>query len=179
MASYFKEKPQQRRTQSTWQRLLPIFGLVFILLFFGSMLWSSSEYSNQAIIGKYFEPTLSENNKNITPDILNNNTIANPKHLESQYLLGEYYYKNNTFTKSIESYDFVLKNKNNTAYEMENVNFETAKWNQTLMLLGNNERNKAIESLNEIIASNYSEKYKSDAKVLKEKLNSFWYGWAN
>ena len=62
---------------------------------------------------------------------------------------------------------------------MENVNFEATKWNQVLMLLGNKEREKAIEELGKIAISDMSEKYKNDAVELKNKLNSFWYGWAN
>lgn len=173
--SFRKEHESKRHRQSAWQKWLPVVGLIIIIGFFGSVMWSTGSYSNAAIINQYFQPTI----KNDSPTIIDNNTITNVKYLEQQYWSAESFYKNKNFSKAIEAYEFVLKNKNNTAYQMDNVNFDVAKWNQLLMFLGNKNREKAIEELGKIALSDMPEKYKNDAAELKNKLNSFWYGWAN
>ena len=176
--SFRKEHESKRHRQSAWQKWLPVVGLIVIIGFFGSVMWSTGSYSNAAIINQYFQPTqIDESNTSIT--VIDNNTVTNVNYLEQQYWAAESFYKNQNFAKAIEAYDFVLKNKNNTAYKMENVNFETAQWNQILMFLGNKKREKAIEKLGKIAISDMSEHYKSKAAELKNKLNSFWYGWAN
>ena len=177
--SFRKDKESKRPRQSTFQKWLPVIGLIIIIGFFGSVMWSSGSYSNSAIMNQYFQPTQINNSKTESPTIINNNTITNIKYLEEQYWSAESFYKKNNFLKAIEAYDFVLKNKNNTAYQMENVNFEAAQWNQILMFLGNKNREKAIEELGKIAISDMSENYKNNAAELKQKLNSFWYGWAN
>lgn len=173
--SFRKEHESKRHRQSTWQKWLPFVGLIVIIAFFGSVMWSTGSYSNTAIINQYFQTT----QINDSPSIIDNNTITNIKYLEQQYSAAESFYKKKNFPKALEAYDFVLKNKNNTAYQMDNVNFDAAKWNQILMLLGNENRDKAIEELGKIAISDMPEKFKSDAVELKQKLNSFWYGWAN
>lgn len=174
--SFRKEHESKRHRQSAWQKWLPVVGLIIIIGFFGSVLWSTGSYSNAAIINQYFHPTqVEESNTNV----IDNNAITNIKYLEQQYWAAESFYKNQNFGKAVDSYDFVLKNKNNTAYNTGNVNFEAAQWNQILMFLGNKNREKAIEELGKIAISDMSEQYKSKATELKNKLNSFWYGWAN
>ncbi len=176
--SFRKEHESKRHRQSTWQKWLPVVGLIVIVGFFGSVMWSTGSYSNAAIINQYFQPTqLDDSNPSTT--IIDNNTITNVKYLEQQYWAAESFYKNQNFPKAIEAYDFVIKNKNNTAYNMENVNFEVAQWNRILMFLGNEEREKALEELGKVAISDMSENYKNKAAELKDKLNSFWYGWAN
>lgn len=176
--SFRKEHESKRHRQSAWQKWLPVVGLIIIFGFFGSVMWSTGSYSNAAIINQYFQPT-QNNNSNTSTTVIDNSTIANIKYLEQQYRAAESFYKNQNFAKAIAAYDFVLKNKNNAAYDLENVNFEVAKWNQILMFLGNGEREKAIAELKKIAISEMSEKYKNNAVELKSKLNSFWYGWAN
>lgn len=177
--SFRLENESKRPRQTTWQKWLPAVGLIIIIGFFGSVMWSSGSYSNAAIINQYFHPTQINNSNADTPTVIDNNTITNIKHLEQQYWAAESFYKNQNFPKAIEAYDFVLKNKNNTAYKMENVNFAAAQWNQILMFLGNKEQEKVIEKLGKLAISDIPEKYKTDAVELKDKLNSFWYGWAN
>lgn len=176
--SFRKENESKRPRQSTWQKWLPVVGLIVIFGFFGSVMWSSESYSNAAIINQYFQATqINDSNTNTT--IIDNNTITNVKYLEQQYWSAESFYKNQNFPEAIKAYDFVLKNKTNTAYKMENVDFEAAQWNQILMFLGNKEREKTIEKLGKLAISDMPENYKNDAAKLKDKLNSFWYGWAN
>jgi len=177
--SFRKENESKRRRQSTWQKWLPFVGLIIIIGFFGSVMWSTGSYSNGAIISQYFQPTQINNSTTESPTVIDNNTITNVKYLEQQYWAAESFYKKKNYPKAIEAYDFVLKNKNNKAYDMKNVNFEAAKWNQILMTLGNKNRENAIEELGKIAISDMPEKYKTDATELKNKLNSFWYGWAN
>ncbi len=177
--SFRKEHESKRHRQSAWQKWLPILGLVIIIGFFGSVLWSSGSYSNRAIINQYFQPTQINKSNGDVSTILDNSTITDPNYLEQLYWSAESYYNKGDFPKAIEAYGFVLKNNKNTAYNMENVNFAAAQWNQVLMFLGNEERDKAIEKLAEITISDLPEQYKNDAVILKHKLNSFWYGWAN
>jgi len=177
--SFRKDQESKRPRQSTFQKWLPVIGLIIIAGFFGSVFWSSGSYSNAAIISQYFQSTKVDNSNPEIPTIIDNNTITNTKYLQQQYQSAEYFYKNKNFPKAIEAYNFVLENKKNTAYQMKNVNFEAAQWNQILMFLGNKEREKAIEELGKIAISDLSKKYKNDAAELKNKLNSFWYGWAN
>lgn len=169
-------KKQERHRQNTFQKWIPIIGLIFILGFFGSLFWSSQGYSNSAIIAEQFEP--SSNTQNDVA-IIDKTPATNKKYLEHQNLLAEHFYKNNNFTKAIETYDLVLKNKTNTAYDLSNINFETIEWNRTLMIMGNGERATTLESIEHLTSSDISEKYKNKAFALKETLNSFWYGWAN
>ncbi|MFK7772768.1 MAG: tol-pal system YbgF family protein [Saprospiraceae bacterium] len=177
--SFRKDTESKRPRQTTFQKWLPVIGLIIIIGFFGSVMWSSGSYSNAAIMNQYFQPTLTNSSNTESPTVIDNNTITNVKYLEQQYWSAESFYKNKNFPKAVEAYDFVLKNKNNTAYNLENVNFDVAKWNQVLMFLGNKNREKAVEELEKISTSNMSEKYKNNATELKQKLNSFWYGWAN
>lgn len=177
--SFRKENELKRPRQTTWQKWLPVVGLIIIIGFFGSVMWSSESYSNATIITQYFQPTQINNSNVEAPTVIDNNTITNVKYLEQQYWSAEFFYKKKDFPKALEAYDFVLKNKNNTTYHLENVNFEAAQWNQILMLLGNKNREKAKEELGKIATSDLPEKYKNDAAELKQKLNSFWYGWAN
>jgi len=169
-------KDQERRRQSTFQRWIPIIGLIFILGFFGSMIWSGNEYSNAAIIAKQFENS-SINNSDLK--VIDQTPETNKKYLEHQYLLGENFYKNNDFAQALATYDLVLKNQKNTAYDLANINFEAVKWNRILMIMGNEDRIKTLEAIEKLVASDISEKYKTKALALKETLNSFWYGWAN
>ncbi len=177
--SFRKDKESKRPRQTTFQKWLPVIGLIIIIGFFGSVMWSTGSYSNAAIINQYFQPTQINNSTTESPTVIDNNTITNVKYLEQQYWSAESFYKEKDFPKAMEAYDFVLKNKKNTAYHIENINFEAAEWNQILMILGNKNREKAIEKLGKIAISDMPEKYKNDAAELKQRLNSFWYGWAN
>jgi len=120
--SFRKETESKRHRQSTWQKWLPVVGLIVIIGFFGSVMWSTGSYSNAAIINKYFQPTMTNNSNSESPTVIDNNTITNTKYLEQQYWSAESFYKNQDFAKAIEAYDFVLKNKNNTAYQMKTLN---------------------------------------------------------
>ena len=169
-------KNKERHRQNTFQKLIPIIGLIFILGFFGSMYWSSTSYSNSAIIAEQFESTSNPNND---VKIIDKTPDTNKKYLEHQYLLAEHFYKNNNITKAQETYDLVLKNQKNTAYDLSNINFDAVHWNRMLIGLGNEERTKTLEDIDILINSDLSQDYKNKASALKEKLNSFWYGWAN
>ena len=63
--------------------------------------------------------------------------------------------------------------------DLHNIDFDAAKWNQLLTIVGKGERTQAIAELDKIIAGEKLESYKSKAESIKTKLNSFWYGWAN
>jgi len=169
-------KNQERHRQSTFQKWIPIIGLIFILGFLGSMYWSGKSYSNSAIISELFEPASNANNE---VKIIDTTPETSKKYLEHQYLLAESFYKNNNITKAKETYDLVLKNKKNTAYDLSNINFDAVHWNKILVGLGNEERSITIENIDNLINSDISQDYKTKALALKEKLNSFWYGWAN
>jgi len=169
-------KKKERNRQNAFQKWIPIIGLIFILGFFGSLMWSSGSYSNAAIIADQFEPP-SINNNDIK--VIDQTPATSKLYLEHQYLLAENLYATNNFSKAKETFDLVLKNEKNAAYELSNINFERVKWNRVLMIMGNGDRVKTLEAIAQLTASDISDKYKNKALALKEKLNSFWYGWAN
>lgn len=172
---------QERHRQSSFQKWIPIIGLIFIIGFFGSMMWSSGSYSKAAIISEQFVPS----NNNYDLKIIDQTPETNKKYLEHQYLLAENHYKNNDFTKALETYDLVLKNKKNTAYDLINIDFEAVEWNRILMIMGktkgngNESRREIVDSLEDFTSSEISETYKKKAYDLVDKFESFWYGWAN
>lgn len=174
--SFSKEKSTTRRSQSTWQRWLPVIAGLVLILFFGSIMWSGDEYSNSTIIQKYFEVAPSKNNN---PTVVDATPITNVNYIENQNLAAQTHYRNNDFTKAILAYDVVLENKKNTVYKLSEINFEAAQWNRMLMLLGSGNRSAVLEELKKIETSDISKKYKTNAIELKNTINSFWYGWAN
>lgn len=179
MTSFSREKSSGRPKKSTWQKWLPVFALLFLLTFFGSIYWSSKDYSNEKIIADYFQSNTIDGKISDNIQSLENSISTDRKYLESNLLLAEYYIKNNKLTDAIEAYDVILNNQANQTYDIQNINFETVEWNKTLALLGNGERNEALKSLNKLLDESNSEELKDKAIELKKILNSFWYGWAN
>lgn len=175
--SFRKEYDSKRHRQSAWQKWLPLIGLIVIIGFFGSVMWSAGSYSNAAIINQYFYP----NHPNISSQDFGKNDLSESNHnfLIQQMAMAESYYKNKNYSNAVEAYDLILTNQNDSIYNIENINFDLVKWNHSLMLLGNGDRSKAIEKLGIFATSNMSEQLKADAVQLKKTLNSFWYGWAN
>lgn len=175
--SFRKEYDAKRHRQSTWQKWLPLVGLIIIIGFFGSVMWSAGSYSNAAIINQYFHPT----HPSIGDIDFGNDDlpVSDQNYLNQQMVIAESFYKKKNFSKAIEAYDIVTANQSDSIYNVENINFDLVKWNKSLMLLGNGERSKTIEKLGIFSTSEMSDQLKNDAVQLKKTLNSFWYGWAN
>jgi len=173
-----REENKERKGGSTFQKWLPVLALVILGGFFISIFLSGKGYSNAAIVAHYFIPPFIKTVPANIDDVYKT-ASTDLDFLEHQYLIGNLSKNNNDFTKSIEAYETVLNNEGNSSYETSNIDFHAARWNQVLMIMSMGDRTKAIEEFEKIIASDLPDEYKSDAKILIGKMNSFWYGWAN
>lgn len=173
-----REDNKNRKRGSSFQKWLPVLALLVLGVFFSSVFLSGKGYSNSAIVKKHFkDPMIKAVPVNI--DDVYKTASTEIDFLEHQYLIGSLSKNNNDFTKSIASYETVLQNEGNTSYETSSIDFDAARWNRALMIMSLGDRVKTIEEFEKIINSDLPEEYKTNAKILIEKMNSFWYGWAN
>lgn len=173
-----KDENKGRRRVSTFQKWLPVLALIILGGFFSSIFLSGKGYSNSAIVSKYFKaPMIKAVPANVNEVYKTASTDID--FLEHQYLIGNLSKNNNDFTTAIAAYETVLQNEGNASYETSSIDFDAAQWNQALMIMSLNDRVKTIETFEKIINSDLPDEYKTNAKILIDKMNSFWYGWAN
>ena len=173
--TYFKDR-SRRAPQSPLKKWLPVLALVLMIGFFTSDKWGNTDNSKEAIVATYF---IAPPGAGFQLEAPNEDAETDSTYLEKQYLLAAQQYRNNEITKAEKTYETVLTNQNNTLYATQNIDFKAAQWNSILMQILQGERREAMEELDKIINSNFPEDYRNNALVLKNKLNSFGYGWAN
>lgn len=164
-------KPKKTKVISLFQRVA-IAASFILLLGLGTSWYVNTNFSNTALVGKFYQKPLSDNT-------LGGN-IGNKSQWLSNYESAHQKMNNGNFWNAIqdferlqaELYELQLDDYNEQLYE-DNID-----WNIALAWLGIKDIQKASNQLT-TISKNNDHTYQEKAKELLQELDSFWYNLAN
>lgn len=174
-----KERYSEVKVLKPKRKMWAIAASVAILISVGFSFLMNQNYSNQSLAAGYFETfddgirggetglkAFNEGNYDLAIEELKTVPETDQKYIESQFYLGQSYFKTNQFKEAIISFE--------TVFESNDGRFKNAAfWFSGLSYLGNNQVENA-QSIFEQIKNQNAPPYSEKAENLLNSLESFW-----
>ncbi len=176
---------------SLWKRRLAVAASILILIAASTLFWSSSNYSNSALVSAQFQYDFSGITRNIQHNndnnavlgqatklfkaddiqeaiaLLNATSASDSTFIETQYYLGQLYYRQQEFSKAVDRFDKVLAS-NDFRFR------EQAEWYLILSMLADGQTGDSFTILLDEVASNEASVCQLNARQLQQRMQSFW-----